>query len=288
MFNSGLAAAFIDTVIGSSDSSLGKYATARIGTYKYTIFVLGIGILPMLAYFVLFGNAGIVSLNAVMLSVVASVFLGLGFILYYDALRTEQITHAAALGEVQPVILLLFGVFVLGEVITLLETGGAVIIFAGAFLVITTDRLKVNWKLFPVILANISWSLYWILLTYAISAYGGEGFPVLLARACAFAMILAFALSRNKIGKGIKKPMSAYHKSVLWSFVIIAGIIDGIYNLLFGFIIHVNIVAIAAALLAAGPLITLILGRIFFGDRLSSRQAMGFVLAVVGAALIGL
>jgi drug/metabolite transporter (DMT)-like permease len=288
MVSAGLVASFVDTVIGSSDSSLGKYATARIGTYKYTIFVIGIGLLPMIIYFALFGNIGVISLEVIALSVVASVFFGLGFILYYDALKTEQITHAAALGEVQPVILLLFGVVILGEVITLLEAAGALIIFAGAFLVITTDRMKVNWRLLPVVLANVCWSLYWIFLTYAISAYGGEGFPLLLARACAFLLILGFALWTNKVAKGLKKPASAYHKSILWLFVIISGLVDGAYNLIFGFIVNVHIIAIAASLFAAGPMITLVLGRIFFGDKLDERQKMGFILAIVGAMIIAL
>lgn len=288
MFNSGLAAAFIDTLIGSSDSSIGKYVTTRIGTYKYTIFILGIGLIPTIIYFFLFGNIGTMTIDAVVLSVTSSFFLGLGFILFYEALKTQQITHAAALGEIQPVILLLFGVLILGEAITTLEAVGALVIFAGAFLVITTDKLKINWKLLPIVLANISWSLYWILLTYAIGAYGGEGFPMLASRGVAFVLILAFALSMNRVEKSVNKPAGIYHTYLLWFLIIFAGLVDGGYNLIFGYIIKVQIVAVAAALLAAGPLISLVIGRVFFGDKLDRRQKIGFVLAMIGAMLIAL
>lgn len=288
MFNSGLGAAFIDTVMGASDSAVGKYITTRIGTYKYGIFLLGVGLIPTIIYFFFFANSGNISLTVSLLSILSGVLLAVGIVLYYNAIKTQQITNAAALGEVQPVILLLFGVFILGEAVTILEGLGALIIFTGAFLVITTHKLKVNWGLFPVVLANICWSVYWILMTYAIQGYGGESFPLLLSRTCGFVLLIAYAFYANKIPKTVKKPMSTYHKYILWFFILLSGFMDGFYNLLFGFIINVNIVAIAAALLAAGPILTAVLGRVFFGERLDARQKIGFVLAIVGAIFISL
>jgi drug/metabolite transporter (DMT)-like permease len=283
MSSAGFGAAFLATVSGSADTALAKYITNRLGMYRYAILILGLGLVPTSIYFIIFGLGGTMSLQAIAFSLLGSVFFGMGFVLFYTAMKTQQITHAAALGEVQPVLLLLFGVLVLGETITVIEAAASLAIFVGAFLVMTTSRLKVNLHLVPIILANVSWALYWIFITYAMRAYGGEGFPILLSRFCAFLLVFAFAFSSRKIEKSMKKPIGRYRAALLWSFLILSAVLDSGSNLLFGFVVNVNLVAVGAAILAVGPLLTLILGRVFFGDTLDGRQKAGFVLAVIGA-----
>ncbi len=287
MFSTGVIAGLLNVIGGSADTAFSKYITTRLGKYKYAVMILGIGVIPTLLYFLITGGLGIPSLKVALLTILGSVFFGTGFVLFYKAMETQQITNAAVLGEVQPLILLIFGVIVLGEPITAFEALGALAIFAGAFLVLTTEKMKINWLLIPIILANICWATYWILLTYAIQFYGGEAVPVLLARACAFLFVFAYALRTRQIEKSIKRPTTFRHSAILYGFLAMSILLDSSINILFGFVVSLNLVALGSILLAAGPLLTSVFGRIFFNDKLTKAQKIGFVLALIGAVSIG-
>ncbi|MCL4365066.1 DMT family transporter, partial [Candidatus Marsarchaeota archaeon] len=168
MLNLGLIAAFASMMFLSSDIAIAKHLTKRLGKFRYSVGILGIGIIPMLIYALAVGIHAY-SMEIVILSLLAGAFLGAGYVLYYKALETEQITNVSSIGEIQPAFLLLFGVFILGEKITLIEIAGIFSIFVGSFLVLRTRGLEINRVMIPVIVANILWVVYWILMDYAIT-----------------------------------------------------------------------------------------------------------------------
>ncbi|MDE1834213.1 MAG: DMT family transporter [Candidatus Micrarchaeota archaeon] len=289
MLSPAILAAFMGMIIVGTDSAISKYILKRMGKYRYTVIILGIGILPMLCYVAFVGIHHVPAI-VILLSIFASVFLGGGYLLYYKALETQQITHVAALGEIQPAILILFGVSALGESVSALSAIGAVVIIVGTVFVLTAGngrKFEINRLLLPIVFANFLWAVYWVVLTYAIRDYASYALPLLIARAIAFVLVLGYALMHKKIERQIAAPTKGIHVTMLWFFVLMSGLFDGGFNILQGTVINANVVALGNAIIAAGPLLTAVIGRYFFGDKLTDVQKAGVAIAVIGAVAIG-
>ena len=281
----GIVAAFLFMLIGAVDVTLAKYIVRRFGRYRYTVAIIGIGILPMVAYSIAVGS-GSISSGAFWLSLAAGAITGVAYIIYYKGLESEQITNVAALTEVQPAILFLFGVLILGESITAIGIAGVIAIFLGATLVMMKDDMKLNRLLLPIIIANALWAAYWIVMNYAISTYGGYSLPLLIARGVAFAMVAAYSVLFGKIEKGNVKAKAPLLALVLAMFIIVSGLLDGATNILFGVVIQSSIVAIGSAIYAIMPIVAAMLGRVVYRDGLGMAQKLGLVIAVAGAIAI--
>jgi drug/metabolite transporter (DMT)-like permease len=284
MLNYGLVYAFLVLAFGGIDGILAKYIIKRLGKHRYALMVLGIGILPMLAYVAFAGIAGF-GLGMLLLSLGSSTFLAAGYILYYKGVETQQITNISALGVVQPAIIFVFGILVLGEGMNSLEIAGGAAIFIGAALLLLTEKMEVNFMLVPIILANASWAVYWIIMSYAIASYGAFSMPLIIARAFAFVLILAYSFAFGKMEDGIKNMSSAAGFALLL-LVVASGVFDGLVNIFFGAVINVGLVAIGSAIVAGTPILTAVLGRLAFRDKLTTLQKIGFLIAVLGSVAI--
>ncbi len=284
MISSGLIVAFAALMFLSSDVVIAKHLTKRLGKFRYSVGILGIGIIPMLLY--LFA-AGIPSVNLqiILLSLVAGVFLGSGYALYYKALETEQVTNVSALGQIQPGLLLLFGIFALGEHVNVVEVAGIIAIFVGSFLILRTRGIEINREMMPVIIANVSWTIYWIFMNYSISLYGGYTLPLLIARSFGFVLMLAYVLATGSMEAGSTHRLSA-GRNLVFILLISSGMLDSLMNISFGFVVGVGLIAIGSAILAVSPMVVALLGRLIYRDRITYLQKMGLVIAVAGAIAI--
>lgn len=286
MLNLGLIAAFASMMFLSLDATIAKHLTNRLGKFRYSVSILGIGIIPMLIYTLVVGMHAY-SVGIVLLSLFAGVFLGAGYALYYKALETEQITEVSSIGEIQPALLLLFGVFALGERIDIIEIAGIFSIFVGSFFIVRTKGLEINRMMIPAIIANISWVVYWILMDYAITLYGGSVFPLFIARAFGFVLLLAYVLATRSIEGGSTHNLNA-GKNIVIMMLIASGIMDSLMNISFGFVVGIGLLAIGSAIIAASPMVVALLGKLFYNDRIRGLQRIGLVLAVAGAIAISI
>ena len=286
MLNPGLVAAFAVLAFGGIDGIIAKHITRRLGKHRYAIAVLGIGIVPMLIYLAAVGISNF-SNTVVLLSFLSSIFLGIGYILWYKAIETQQITNVSLLGVVQPALIFLFGMLVLGNRVDIMEMLGVLAIFAGSLFVLSNGRMKINVLLVPAILANISWAVYWMIMNYAIAAYGSYSLPLIIARILAFVIIVAYSVLFGKI-ESTRRPYGFPNLALLLVLLLASGIMDSLVNILFGFVIKVGLVAIGSAIIAGTPILTAVLGRIIFKDRLTKLQAFGFLMAVAGSIAISI
>lgn len=282
MLGIGLDAAIVATLVWIVGDVFSKSAVKKIGFYNTAMFYLIFDIVPILLVMLVLGfSVGNLNLYSVSLCIIAGFFSAGGYLLLYRILNKEQVTNSYAISEVQPAILVILGLFVLGEHVTSLEEIGIIIIFVGLFLVATTKRLRVDKKLGSAVLANISWSMLWILLIFAISASGVFLLPLLIAKVTA----VVFGLLLGKYDKRIE------HKHKFLEFVplvLLLGLLDGLGNLLFSYVAYLNVVAVASAITALIPLGVGILGYLFFKEKLTKLQLVGFLIAIMGAVIIGL
>jgi drug/metabolite transporter (DMT)-like permease len=287
MFSYALLGAFLSLGLWSFDNFLLKRVVSGNGVIRPAVLMIGFGVIPTVILFG-FSNLGIPSSYVIILSILAGVFFFLGYLLNFKSLKTEQVTNTIALGELQNAIIVAFGIFALAEKANSFVIIGILIVFLGSALVTIDKQLKLNKKLLPAMLANISWAIYWILLSFAILSYHNFAGPLLIARTAGLIGIVisvaVFGFATNHKKKKIKMEVSYG----LIGIMVVIGIFDGIGNLSFGYVALSNIIAIGGTITALVPVITGILGRIFYKDKLTSIQLIGFMMCVFGAVIISL
>ncbi len=269
------------------DLTIGKYVLKSSGNYRYSMVLLGVGILPMMAY-VAAAGAGNMSILDVALSAAAGVISAGAIIIYYRSLELQQETNVAALTEVQPALLFLFGVFVLGETINSIEIAGILAIFIGAAFVMTTRKMRLNMLLVPVIIANALWAVQWVVFDYVIGSYGGYVLPILIGRIISFAFVSAYVLGFRKVDPNVSRYRNMAPAYLILGLMALVGILDGSANILFAIVVKSNIIAIGSVIYATMPIVAALLARIFYRDGLSNIQKAGLVIAVLGAIAIGI
>ena len=284
MINLGITAAFITTLLWIANGLAVKKTSSSLGNYRSSLIIITIGILPMIAAAIIFG-IGAIETYQIAISAAAGVFLCLGFILIFKSLETEQLTNTVALAEMQPAILTLFGVFVLNNHLNMAESASILLIFAGAFFVITHEGISINKKLIPALLGNVSWTIYWILMSIAISP---SAFAVQMATSRFVGILLLLVLFYFGFAKISTKKHSAPRFSARMPYLIIilaivSGLLDGAGDTLFGFTMHLNVIAAGAAITALSPVLVSLCAFIIYHDRLTKPQLIGFIVMVAGA-----
>lgn len=210
---------------------------------------------------------------------VAGIFLAIGFVLCFRSLTTEQVTNTSTLETLQQLATLLFGVLVLGEVLTVLQVLAAVMIFLGVLLVASTKGFKINKFLIPAIFANLSWAAYWIVLHYGFGQ--GNLFPTLIARVVAFLVILVYASFTGNLMES-KQKKRAKLSYLLPLAIVLTGFVDAGINISFSFTLASSVVALGSAIYATTPIFVAIIGKLIYKDRLTKLQLLGIALAVLG------
>ncbi len=227
------------------------------------------------------------------LSIIAGFFYGVGFMLLYKALTTEQTTNTMALSEFFKAILVLFAVFVVGETLANIQSIGIVAIFIGSLLVITTKDLGINKKMGYALAGFISWAVFWIILEYAI--FNSHGYIVEegVASLASFVIAVIYILARkdlNQFGQ-IKKLLivkdgnSRFH---IGHYTLLVGLGVGLASFIFAYLILAHSLALGSAIIAMTPIVVAVASKKLYLDKLTPYQLAGLIIMVVGALALAL
>ncbi|MDE1828122.1 MAG: DMT family transporter [Candidatus Micrarchaeota archaeon] len=280
----GLAtiAAILPAIIWAFTVTMEKRLSSIAGTFRTSLLLTGFGILPILALF--FYSYSATSSYVAILSIISGIFFALGALLYYKSLETEQMSNSSATGLAQPAILIAFSILVLNESISVLQAIGGLIIVAGVFLIITNKKMEVNRRLIPALLANVSWAGYWIFASYAILASNQVGTPLLISRATGFIIVIIF--SGLLLAKSSFRPSKNSSLKYVIILGLFAGVFDAVGNVIFGYVVNLNLLSIASIFTAAMPLFITALGYLIYGERMTREQWVGMAVAIAGALII--
>ena len=282
MINVGILLAIIVLAAYSIADTFGKRVVLRLGYKRATAVVSGLGMIPFILLYAFLPSQAITAYS-IELSAIAGVFYGLGFLLLYKSLVTEQTTNTFALSEFFKAWLVLLGVFILGNVLVLGQEAGVVLIFAGSFLVITTEKMRINKKLGYALMGFISWAVLWTLMAFAIYAsksYLAEG------------LVAAFFAMLTGIVASVAMPDSAQKanaKSELknWKAIaVMVGLAIGAGSLIFGYLILTKQLSEGASIIALTPIVVALASRKIYIDRLTAMQTLGIAIAVLGALVL--
>ena len=286
--SAGVAWAAVVLVTYSLADLFGKKGVMKLGYVRAAALVSTVSMVPFLALYVIFPQA--INSQGIVLSAIGGVFYGLGFLLLYKSLVTEQTTNTFALSEFFKAWLVLFSVFILGIALSASKWIGIVLIFAGSFMVITTENLNVNKKLVYALSGFICWAVLWTLMSFAVvgskplgivgsDSYIPEG--LIAAFFAAVTAAAAFLVLPN--GSAAHRQRSVPH----WErYVVTVGLGIGAGSAIFGYLILAGQLAQGASIIALTPIVVAVASRRIYLDRLTAVQLSGVAVAVVGALVL--
>ncbi|MGC8648908.1 MAG: EamA family transporter [Candidatus Micrarchaeia archaeon] len=245
-----------------------------------------------------FFHSGSINTAGLILALCSGLLSGLGFILFFSSLKSEQASNTFTLMELQVVILIIFGILALSEELSSIVIFGIILILIGVLFVSYTKELKLNRKLIPAMLANILWGLGWILFYYSYT-YDKSILYTMIASFGASIILpgiyLTYSISRqkNKASGTIKikntdKKIeeSRENKNIIIMIGIIAGLLSGIGNFGFSILESINEIAIGSAISNLQPIFITIIAYFVYKERLTKLQTFGIVIAVSGAFIV--
>lgn len=255
-----------------------KKIIRKLGAYRAGAIVLAAGLLPALAVSILI-PLGAYSGYSIMLAVVTGMLVGVGYLLFYKSIETEQVSNTIALSELGALIFVAFGFVVLNEPITGAGIIGVLIVLIGAVFIATTEGKNFNRKLLPAVASYLLWSSAFIIFSYSIRASGGFVLPLLTAKVTMLAtfLIAGLMVSYRKAEKdqfnGIKEAAAV-------------GILDGTGTVGFCFVVVLGAIGLAGIINALSPVVGGVLGYILYKERFTTLQACGFAAMIIGAMIV--
>jgi drug/metabolite transporter (DMT)-like permease len=295
MYYTIIAASFLAVLAWTFVDSFSKIFIKRLGPSKSIAIILASGIIPMIAVLPIIGVQSI-NYNGLLLTIVLSLLGGIalfaGFVFVYKSVESAGIANSFLLVEIQPPLLIIFGIAALSESLSSMQIASILLIFLGILFVTTTKGIKLNKKMLPSIVGNIMWTMYWIVVVETILYFKEYALPMLLVRAIALIFAVIFFAFYGKgesiVVKNARRYYARFTPLAILAIVITAGIADGSGNILFAFVSFNNKVAIAAAILSIGPIIVWLIGVFVYKEKVTMMQKAGFAIATIGYIALSL
>ena len=275
--------ALVVLVTYSIGDTLAKRIVEAYHYPKSAALVTGISMIPFIAAFFVLPPQPIKSYS-VALAAVAGIFYGLGFIFLYKSLSTEQTTNTMALSEFFKATLVLFGVFVFANHLTIVQSSSIALIFVGALLIIMTEKLRVNKKLLYALVGFIFWAVLWVTMQVSINSSQSWLPEGLIASALAFVVSFAWSLAG---GSPRMRHKSDTRQRANWSSIVV-GIAVGVGSLIFCYLLFAKFLAVGSAIIALSPVIVAVASRKLYLDKLIPIQLTGLVIMVLAALALSL
>ncbi len=255
------------------------------GAYVSSLY-LGVALVPAIIYLVLSPPAQITPL-LVTLAIGGGASLALGYVFVLKSLETEQATNTWGLINLGYLSIILFGVLVLGEHVTLLQAIAITAILTGAIMVTINRGMKFNRQLLPAIIDNLFWVGFNILIIYNISTYTSSPSAIIsILFASGFLILLLYGLFSRKATT--TKTLTMPKNRRPFALFIVSGLMLGAGQVAFVLVILQHFVALGGAVLAIEPIVVLVLGYALYKERITAFQGVGLLVTVVGAVMIGL
>ena len=255
------------------------------GAYVSSLY-LGVALVPAIIYLVLSPPAQITPL-LVTLAIGGGASLALGYVFVLKSLETEQATNTWGLINLGYLSIILFGVLVLGEHVTVLQAIAITAILTGAIMVTINRGMKFNRQLLPAIIGNLFWVGFNILIIYNISTYTSSPSAIIsILFASGFLILLLYGLFSRKATT--TKTLTMPKNRRPFALFIVSGLMLGAGQVAFVLVILQHFVALGGAVLAIEPIVVLVLGYALYKERITAFQGVGLLVTVVGAVMIGL
>lgn len=276
-------AAFIISLlsaVGYSIISIFIGRVAKKGAYWTSFWIQVLG-LPLTLLFVPFFGVHL-ALNRYLFPLfIYGVGIFFAFILYSKVLSIGPVSVVQAILRLSSLITFILAVIFLGDTINIAKVVGAIFLIAGAILVsldikeLLRKRVQTVTKALPLALLQATISgVVFVFLGAAIKHFDGFSANVGV-RLIIFPLFLLSSFGRPK-------PPSGFFRTS-WKILLFVTVGDVISFILYTYAIQLYEVSLASLMQSTFPMITAILGALFFQERLTRVQKIGILVTVLGS-----
>ncbi len=202
-------------------------------------------------------------------------------LMFFTALKRGKAAVIGALAQMFVLVVIIIGVFVFGETLSLLRWMGAGILVLGGFMVafekFSLKELKLEKGTIMVMGTILGWGIYYSYIKDVVTGVGPFYASVLLETGIFIAILLYAFIRKEKLGMPRKG---------MGNCVIGGGIAITIATLGYTFSVEAVGIVLTAMMVAAVPVVNAIFARIFLKEELSKVKYASIVLLMVGLMLI--
>jgi len=269
---------------GMSDFFVAQ-AVRKTTVFKTFVWSQIIGIILFALVFLLFFHLPKIDPSILGIILIAG-FLGvISYLAFYKGLQIGQVSVISPIAACWGAVTVILSLIFLHEKLNLFQSVGVSLAILGA--VLTSFRLH---ELFTLkkrafvkgihyaLIAMFSWGIYFTLIGSLLPKTGWF-LSIFFIKATAVGYLLLYSL-------GTKKEIAFPKKATLFVFLI--GLLETIAFLAYGMGVNSEHTSIVAPIGAAFPMVTIILARIFFKERLEINQKIGIVSILTGLILLSM
>jgi len=267
---------------------LGALSSRRIG-YLLTLFWMQIaGFLIALIYFLIkippFNITSILKFLPVL--VLCGFLEAVAYSAFYKGLKEGQVSLVSPIGSSWAFLTLVLGLIFLKEILSINQVIAVILIFSGIICAslsikeLREGRITTFKGVKEGLIAMLGWGALAFLMVSPAKALGWF-LPVFILRLFTILFLLPFIFINRRLIKIIP------HFSSFIPLIFI-GFLDVVAFFAYAFGIRGEQVSIIVAIVAAFPLVTIVLARIFLKERLVLNQALGIASVITGLILISL
>jgi drug/metabolite transporter (DMT)-like permease len=288
MVDIGIIGAVSSMLVGVAGIFVMRKTSHTWGSNLGALVTVAVGLVPMLIASAFVGWGSVPSLD-VLLAIVGGFFLSAGFILRYIVLKTQLATNVNITGQMQPVLIAVWGLFLFGEQLSTFKLTGMILVFIGVAMITFNGKLKLNRALLLSAIGASCWAVYWIPIAYSANTNGNWLLPMVISRLTGIIILIVFIA----VTGGFEAQIRSMRKQrialpLLLGLGIAAGLLNGTGDSTFGIVSANHLLAVGATIVSTGTLLVAILAYIFLKERLTKLQKMGLLIVVIGVFALSL
>lgn len=289
-FQLGLLFGLIAMVGWGTSDFLAAMISRKIGFFRAFALTRILSMVLLLLLIPFFFQPITLSQSTIILILVAAFFFIIANLSYYKGFAVGEISVISPIASTYPVITVLISVFLLKESLSLLQIAAVGLAIMGS--VLTSFRLADLRKLKPqkfaqgihyAILAAIGWGVLMVMVGILANTIGWYS-PVLLMNV----VVLFYLLPISRLyKKNLTLPIKSSIVAIL-PLCILMVILDTSAGLSYSISTTFAYVAIVATVSSIYPMLTILLARVVFKEKLSINQGVGIGLVLLALLLLSM
>jgi len=269
---------------GTADFFVAK-AVKKTDVFRVFLWSQVIGLILFFLIFLLFFNFPINFFDIAIIVLIAGLIQVIAYLAFYKGLQIGKLSIISPLAASWSVVTVILSLVLLNEKLAITQFIGVGLAIIGSVLVSFKfhDLIKLKIKNISkgvgyAVIALFGWGIGMFLIGVMISKLGWF-FPMFFVKA----VIVFYSFSYS----GLSKREIKFPKNV-FSLVLLIGIFELLAFMSYGLGINKDYNSIVAPISAAFPMVTIILARIFFKEKLEINQKIGVLSVILGLVLLSL
>ena len=280
--NLGILFGILSMLSWGSADFFAKLLVDRIGPYRALIYSYVFGVIPLIIWYLFFPMKFTMTFFIVSIMLLGVLFNALGYIFLYKAIELEKISLVSPIVATNPIIIVILGLVLLNEIITIPQAIGIILAVTGLVL-ISMSKKKVDFTDTKGIILGFSTMIMWGLAIFMIG-YIVKLTHWLFAALWWRLLTWVFSLLTFKV-KRFKLKLPKF--SLLW-LLIIVGVLDMCGTVLYNAGVSIGYISIIGPVAALFPVVTVVLAGIFLKEKLYGIQKSGVGLILIALVFLSI